>query len=407
MPSIYACGGMLERGGSSFHFYTPLSNKKYKYLTIMKVNETHSTGIDNSIYANPEYLTKVGMRMNDYDGSGINTLGTGFAGMWSKEDQALFEVQMAQAQQMNAWSQMEYENWYNSPEQQARRQRMAGLNPDLQGIDNMSSASPGSVIPPSGPAGTGVGEVASMVGSIFSIFSTAMNIANGIQSFRSGVETVRSQKLDNLNKIDSQAFSYLLDTTRPISDDTGMNLDAMPSLDDILTGADIYAKEIGLSRRDIKSFKESISRQYNSPSFQDAFYKKTSSAAKSRVELAETKSLPYYFDSDESMRIALSEPIKLKFEAMKAAWKQQKSFGEFQADFYSHQSGVIQGQAQNDIVSLQASKARMERMMISARFNMMNSLYKNYKAGNQFSGIMLGLMDFGVNALPTVANMIK
>lgn len=373
----------------------------------MKINDIHSTGIDNSIYANPEYLTKVGMRMNGYDGSGINTLGTGFAGMWSKEDQALFEVQMAQAQQMNAWSQMEYENWYNSPEQQARRQRMAGLNPDLQGIDNMASASPAGVTPPSGPAGTGVGEVASMVGSIFSVFSTAMSIANGIQSFRSGVETVRSQRLDNLSKIDAQAFSYLLDSSRPISDDTGDNLEPIPPLEDILTGAELYAREHGLSTRDRKSFIASVSRQYNSPSFQEAFYQKTSSTAQSRVALAETKSLPYYSDSDESLRIALSEPIKLKFEAMKAAWKEQKSFGEFQSDYYSHQSGVIQGQAQNDIVSLQASKARMERMMISARYNMMSSLYKNYKAGNQFSGIMLGLMDFGVNALPTVANMIQ
>lgn len=371
----------------------------------MKINDTHSTGIDNSIYANPEYLSKVGMRMNGYDGSGINTLGTGFAGMWSKEDQALFEVQMAQAQQMNAWSQMEYENWYNSPEQQARRQRLAGLNPDLQGIDNMSSASPGGVTPPSGPAGTGVGEVATMVGSIFSVFSTAMSIANGIQSFRSGRETVRSQKLDNASKLYQSAFDYAFSRIEP---DTFHDAESAESYWSLITdNASDYARQLGYKKSDIQAFVDNVKLIKESPAMLEKFYASKSATAQHRTTLAEIEASPYYFNTDESMRLALDPLIKLKFDAMKAAWKEQKSFGEFQADFYSHQSGVIQGQAQNDIVSLSAQKARMERMMISARYNMMKNLYSNYQAGNQFSGIMLGLMDFGVNALPTVANMIK
>lgn len=361
--------------------------------------------LTNSIQADPEYLSKVGHRMNDYYGEGINTLGTGFAGMWSKEDQALFEVQMAQAQQMNAWSQMEYENWYNSPEQQARRQRLAGLNPDLQGIDNMSSASPGGVTPPSGPAGNGVGEVASMVGSIFSVFSTAMSIANGIQSFRSGRETVRSQKLDNASKLYQSAFDYAFSRIEP---DTFHDIETTQSYwSSLFDNASSYAKQLGYNKSDVKSFVDNVKYIKESPAMLEKFYSSKSATAQHRTTLAETEASPYYFNTDESMRLALDPLIKLKFQAMEAAWKQQKSYGEFQSDYYSHQSGVIQGQAQNDIVGVQAAQARMERMLISARYNMLKNLYKNYQNGNQFSGIMLGLMDFGQNFLPTIANIIK
>lgn len=335
----------------------------------------------------------------------IDTTGSGPMGIWTKEDQATFELQMAQAEQMNAWTQLEYENWYNSYEQQVRRQRQAGLNPDLQGIDNMASASPAGVTVPSGPSGNGVGEVASMVGSIFSIFSTAMNIANGIQSFRSGREMVRGQKLDNASKLFQSAFDYAFSRIEP---DTFHNDESTEAYWTLITdNASDYARQLGYKKSDVQAFVDNVKVIKESPALLERFYSSKSSTAQHRTSLAEIEASPYYFDTDESMRVALDPLIKLKFEAMKAAWKEQKSYGEFRSDYFSHQSGVIQGQAQNDIALLEAQKARMERMMLSARYNMLKSLYQNYNAGNQFSGIMLGLMDFGVNALPTVANMIK
>lgn len=346
---------------------------------------------------------------DDLNYGNINVEASNPFGIWTKQDQALFEVQMAQAQQLNAWSQMEYENWYNSPEQQARRQRMAGLNPDLQGIDNMSSASPSGVTPPSGPSGTGIGEVASMVGSVFSVFTTAMNIANGIQSFRSGMEDVRSKKIENLNKIDQRGLQWLVDTYMPnteVIDDLSTSGRLNPEL--LVDAANLYAKTSFSNKRDRKAFVESVVRQSSSPSFLRNYYEDKSAFADARHKLAETTASPYYFNSDESMRIALAEPIRLKFEAMKSAWKQQKSYGEFQSDYYSSMNGVTQGEAQNDIVEFQASQSRMQKMMLSARYNMLKNLYKNYQQGNQFSGIMLGLMDFGANvAIPAASSMFS
>ena len=353
--------------------------------------------LTNSIQADIEYLSKFGHRVNGYMGEGINTLGTGFAGMWSKEDQALFEVHMAQAQQMNAWSQMEYENWYNSPEQQARRQRIAGLNPDLQGIDNMASASPAGVTPPSGPVGTGVGEVASFVGSVFSAFSTAMNIAQGIQSFRSGLESVRSQKLANLDNLESQAIKFLVDTVPgDWYDENGwLGDNGKNHYNDIETMALKFADDNSMSSRDRKAFVSAVHRQALSPRFNKLAYQERLAVASARTELAQTTASPYYYDSDVSMRLAFQPLIAAKMKALNSTYKYQDSYNEYYSDYWNSMDGRVQGESSNTIVSEQGQKANMEKMMTSARHKMLKSLYDDFKNGNQFSGILLGLLDFG------------
>lgn len=76
--------------------------------------------------------------------------GTDFGRKWNDADAALLSAQMQALGMQQELDIMNYENWYNSPAQQAKRMRDAGLNPDLQGVNSSESASastPSSSIP--------------------------------------------------------------------------------------------------------------------------------------------------------------------------------------------------------------------------------------------------------------------
>lgn len=342
------------------------------------------------------------------DWSTIKTHGTGFMGSWSKEDQALFEVQMAAAQQQNAWSQMEYENWYNSPEQQARRQRLAGLNPDLIGVENTPSASPGNVTPPTGPAGTGVGEFASAVSSVLSVFTTTQSIIAGTQSFKAAKLANQKSSLENLSKIDDLATTFLVDTipgdfydADGFLGDNGKN-----HWHDIEVMADMYSRHNGLSKKERKQFISSVHRQALSPRFNKVAYETRRDVARARTDLAESTASPYYSDSDESMRIALQPFIKAKMDMIKSGFQSGFSQSNYQSDYYKALDGTLQGSSQNDIISDQAQMSRANKALVSARHDSLKALYNSYKSGNIFSGIMLALMDVGSSIVSSFSGSV-
>lgn len=109
--------------------------------------------------------------------------GTNYGRKWNDADAALLSAQMQALGMQQELDLMNYENWYNSPAQQAQRMREAGLNPDLQGIDNHSAAN-GKVPTPTIPTGMNAGQFAiELTDTITSVMGQALKTYQEMKLF--------------------------------------------------------------------------------------------------------------------------------------------------------------------------------------------------------------------------------
>lgn len=116
-----------------------------------------------------------------------------YLGDTSAEGRAKYLHYLEQGKYIQQMQMVAFENWYNSPEQQVKRQRSAGLNPDLLGVENTPSAS-GAAPDGSGISGLPTQEaidaqkaaieaqkiqnIATIVSSIANVAGLASNFAN-------------------------------------------------------------------------------------------------------------------------------------------------------------------------------------------------------------------------------------
>ena len=126
-----------------------------------------------------------------------------FDEMFDTQTKKLESAALDYQAKLNSWQyQFDKTNAYNSPAAQVDRMRHAGLNPDLQGVENFSSASPSGF--DAGLASmqteTGVGVMSSVVGA----FQTAVSILgggiSGIMSAISAGYDIAGKKIDNASK---------------------------------------------------------------------------------------------------------------------------------------------------------------------------------------------------------------
>ena len=112
----------------------------------------------------------------------------------SAEGRAKYLHYLEQGKYIQQMQMTAYENWYNSPEQQALRQREAGLNPDLNGVENAASAS-GAAPDGSGVAGLPTEEqlTAQKIQNITSIVNSIAGVANLASSF-ANLSLIKPQK---------------------------------------------------------------------------------------------------------------------------------------------------------------------------------------------------------------------
>lgn len=114
--------------------------------------------------------------INPYDILDPNSYGQ------SRREKMRYQSDLARLQEIQKQQQASYEEWYNSPEQAAIREREAGINPDLAGLDNAGSASqvspsdavPGANLPTNGEVASNViSGITSVIGSLSSVASLA------------------------------------------------------------------------------------------------------------------------------------------------------------------------------------------------------------------------------------------
>lgn len=145
-----------------------------------------------------------------------------------------YESDLARAIEFQKQQQASYEEWYNSPEQAALREREAGLNPDLIGLDNAGEASsvasgdsvPGQNLPTNG-------EVAfNAINAITSIASAGASLAGLPLQF---AQLTGQQRINQGLQLDNESKSILNTaalTSNVVSDIEGLLATAVQSHND-------------------------------------------------------------------------------------------------------------------------------------------------------------------------------
>lgn len=325
---------------------------------------------------------------------GISTSGTGIFGNFTKEDEARYSREMAQAQTLADIEIMKYQNEYNSPVAQSQRMREAGINPDLNGIDNMGSAG-ASAASGASPSGANPTETMSnVVTSAFDAFGLALNVCQGLMNFQSAQEAIQSQKIDNMIKTDSFALDYLVSTLTPDSfnEDGTLFGDRSSS---ILSSSRAFAKKaFGWNNRQSKRFENSVQRALTNPKFLENFYRSMNSAESNRQSYLAQTTGDMYSMQDRTMRILLDELIREQNKAIKSGYRRQSFMNDYDADFYGALDAGSFADRQNIQNVYDSAEMRSEFYSKSFYYNLNKRLNSDYRKGNILSGILSSLLGF-------------
>lgn len=156
----------------------------------------------------------------------------------TKKGQAQYNADLQRAQLYLQQQQAAYEEWYESPEQQAIRQREAGINPDLAGLSDSESA-PVSMNPTSPIAGIETdGQTASRVvdsiSGVVSSLASVASLATAFQKLPSELSVLGKQG----NLLDSQlAGQNLTNEALDIANTSSLGLQMANDIGDLLSTA--------------------------------------------------------------------------------------------------------------------------------------------------------------------------
>lgn len=343
-------------------------------------------------------------------GSGdVPVMGSGIFGQWTKEDQALFDLQMANAEWQANLSLMDYQNMYNSPAEQVKRMREAGLNPDLLGVSDGGVSAAGAPAP-NVSAPDGVSDIDAL-GVVFSAFSTAMSVANGLMSFKSAQESLDSQILDNVNKVDGFATSFLVDNLVPesFSEDKKLLQDSRFNL--ISSARAFSQKHYGFSKRQSRRFQDAVVRKMDSPDFLEQFYDTINKSENARQDYLSKTSGDLYSQADKVMRILLDEVINEQNRFYRSSNRLGHIKNRYEGAVYSRLNPRSFADRENNSNAYDAANIRREIYGSSFNYKTNKRLYEYYKEGSTFAGLVLafskGIRDTKNSLLGTVGNLIK
>lgn len=265
-----------QRTYRTFTPNTDLFSDKYKSLA------------ENNPYATPTYrkswmqnlLTKLGFRTN-YD--------------------TYLESLNLQAQEyQNSLLQKQYDEEYNSPLEQANREREAGLNPNLTGNISSGEASPlrDDGNPPVAPEADDLNTVVSFASSVVSGLQFAFSMVSGVTDLRGKMIDNRAKSIGQIGAEDKLAFDALLNIL-PANSDEPLNYNQLYSQ---------FKKTYGghIKKRYFPSFVNRAMAFQNGLAFEDVKYSKSNSRAGNRKQFYVKTSGQDYSEENEAMRAVSS-----------------------------------------------------------------------------------------------------
>lgn len=239
--------------------------------------------------------------LNPYNGIDATQQMSGFQSFLDRIGLTNYEGKYRYAQDVlsNQWETenalREADKLYNSPAEQAQRQREAGLNPDLNGVQAFEGATAGNpasggILPTASP------EISQSLGNIAQGLFNGISMALGI---RSGIIDLRQKELS----FDKEAFG----TAEGMVDSILKRKGEIPTFLDDLSS---------IKNRKLRKQVQDWIRQYESDiSYENRqMYERTAKFNESRTNYAESFASPLWRTNDEDMIDAIKGYNQLFFE---------------------------------------------------------------------------------------------
>lgn len=226
-----------------------------------------------------------------------------------------YESDLARAIQIANMQQASYDEWYNSEAQQSARQKIAGLNPDLNGVEASSAGDmenagiiPGQSVPTNEDFALNVGNtLITGISSVLSGVSSVMGLTSQLKLNKALVDNTKAQTdlvkqqsdaqfMNNIGSFVRNSQSAIADRlAKALSSDTDFDIDSFFKGDftDILK---MFSPSDDIRYSDAFSHVLSNSQQVHS----DA-YKTLSTTEEGRKQYLSYLASSYYSDDDDEM----------------------------------------------------------------------------------------------------------
>lgn len=284
-----------------------------------------------------------------------------------------YQHDLASLQYIAAMRQQEFLNEYNSPENQSRLMREAGLNPDLLGL---SDASESSGIDSPDFSGANVPTRAQEVMNIFSVVSSTFSMASslmtgGLQMF-SGLADLDAKNISNVSSLLGLGKEY-----------AGMSLPASPVdgssdiLGDSISSPVVSEFNLPLSARNRRSLKRMWSTISSSPQASNNFWSSSKDAEEARQETAKVISSPYNADDFNEMVECFRPVTKAIADNLSSSLNLESKKLKYDSDYFDSAAdlGLADVSAGSDFAS--RALARDQDTMMNQMKKPLQSLIKN------------------------------
>lgn len=215
----------------------------------------------------------------------------------NRKGQREYQHDLAQLQYLADLRQQEFQNQYNSPANQARLMRDAGLNPDLLGIDGVAQSqnvdSPnfsGADIPTNGEVAMNVFSVVS------STFSLASSLMTGGLSMFSGLADIDAKNIDNVSRL----LGLGTDVAGMVAP-LGSAVGSSDIMNDSIVASYSSGSVLPLNARNRRRLKSLNGVIRNSPQANAKFWQSSEEAEQARQDTAKLVSSPYTADDFNEM----------------------------------------------------------------------------------------------------------
>lgn len=272
-----------------------------------------------------------------------------------RRERLRYESDLAQAKLYAEQQEAAYQEWYDSPAQQAARQREAGLNPDLMGVEQSQASdvaqpdsSPMSNIPSNldvaSTALGSLGSIASVLSGVSGIMSTISSI--GLQSAQKHLidQQADGQFLNNIDSFRRQSYAALSDHLA----------NAIRTGGDSFNIDDYYAQDFNdlyssLSPSDDPRYRQSFDDLKSSSQkiFTDA-YKELASTEDGRNTYLRRLASGYYSDDDDEMVGQLGIVVQAEEELFRISMDLQKSVADIKKRYMNNLDVDSAASAVND-----------------------------------------------------------
>lgn len=276
-----------------------------------------------------------------------------------------YQHDLAGLQYIAALRQQEFENEYNSPSNQVRLMRDAGLNPDLLGIDSVSDSS--SLDDPNF-SGASVPTRAQEVMNIFSVVSSTFSMASslmtgGLQMF-SGLADLDAKNISNVSSLLGLGKDYA-----SMSQPSSLVYGSSDILGDSIQASLLSEPNLPLSPRNQKRLKRLWNTISNSPQASGDFWSSSKEAEEARQETAKVISSPYNADDFNEMVECFRPVTKAIADNLSSSLSLDSKKLKYDDQYY-------RTALENDLAEISAGSDFASRQLARDQDTMMTSLKK-------------------------------